>query len=165
MPRPFNSAAIGLLVALGGFMPSWPVAAVAELPQPVTDWLAQAKSDCPGGFADHGAVRQADLTGDGRPSYIADPHALSCAGSPHMFGGSAPASIELFVTAPSGNVVHTGGVLALGYRIDAAAGGPPAIIFDTHNKEDEAGSFDVYRWDGHNFQMIQHTSMAAPPVR
>ena len=165
MARPFDLVAIGLFAVLGGFLLPRSAAAAVELPQPVTNWLAQAKSDCPGGFADHGAVKEADLTGDGRPSYIADPHALSCAGSPHMFGGNAPASIELFVTNPAGGVVHTGGVLALGYRIDPSPSGPPAIVFDTHNKEDEAGSFDIYRWDGHNFQMIRHSSMAAPPVQ
>ncbi|HLG86184.1 MAG TPA: hypothetical protein VKZ79_03200 [Alphaproteobacteria bacterium] len=159
-----NAHSLAFIAALGLFASRSAVAS-AELPQPVADWLAQAKSDCPGGFADHGAVKEVDLTGDGRPAYVADPHALSCAGSPHMFGGSAPASIELFVTGPSGNVVHTGGVLALGYRIDPTPGGPPTIIFDTHDTKDEAGSFDAYRWDGHNFQMIHHTSMAAPPVQ
>ena len=153
------------LVAAFGLLISPCAIASAELPQPVADWLAQARTDCPGGFADHGAVREVDLTGEGRPGYVADPHALSCAGSPHMFGGSAPASIELFVTAPSGNVVHTGAVLALGYRVESTSGGPPTIVFDTHDTKDEAGSFDAYRWDGHNFQMIQHSSMAAPPVQ
>lgn len=159
------AAALGLLTPL--LILASPGSAVAnvELPQPVANWLAQAKSDCPGGFADHGAVKQADLTGDGRPAYIADPHALTCAGSPHMFGGSAPASIELFVTAPSGDVVHTGGVLALGYHIDSSPAGAPTIIFDTHDERDEAGSLDAYRWDGHNFQLISHKSMVAPPVQ
>lgn len=135
-------------------------------PQPVTEWIAQAQQDCPAGFADRGAVQTADLTGDGRPGYIADPHRLMCAGSPRLFGGQAPASIELFVTAPAGNLVHTGGVLALGYRIEAnPQGGPPSIVFETHNLKDEAGSFDIYRWDGHNFALVTHRSMAAPPVQ
>ena len=165
--RSRSVAAMALIVPLGAFAIFR--SAVADvsvaLPQLVVDWIAQAKSDCPGGFADHGAVKQVDLTGDGRPGYIADPHALSCAGSPHLFGGSAPASIELFVTAPAGNVVHTGGVLALGYHIQPSAGGPPEIVFETHNLQDDAGSFEAYRWDGHNFAMLSHTSMAIPPAQ
>jgi len=156
-------------LAVGAVPLSQPTAAAADeassFPQPVADWIQQARTDCPGGFADRGAVHEADLTGDGRTGYLADPHLLSCAGSPHLFGGTGPASIELFVTAPSGAVVHTGGVLALGYHIEPAPSGPPTIVFDTHDIKDETGSFDAYRWDGHNFAMVDHKSMAAPPVQ
>jgi hypothetical protein len=154
----FASAA---LVALGAH------AAIQgdDLPGPVNDYLAQAHQDCPVGFEAKGAVEQVDLTGDGRPGYIINPHRMACAGSPHLFGGDGPASIELFVTLPSGELVHTGSVLALGYRIEPGPqGGPPTIAFQTHDEADRAGSIDHYRWDGRNFALLDRRSMAAPPV-
>ena len=138
----------------------------ANLPGPVADWLAQAKQDCPAGFeARDGAVQTVELTGDGRSGYIIDPHHLVCAGSPHLFIGDGPASIELFVTLPSGEVVHTGAVRALDYRIEPSTqGGPPILAFETHEESERAGSVDKYRWDGKNFALLTKSSMAAPPV-
>ncbi len=137
----------------------------SQLPQPVADWLAQAKNDCPAGFQALDAIQAVSLTGDGRRGYIANPHRLSCAGEPHLYGGDGPASIELFVTLPSGQVVHTGGVLALGYQIeDASGGGAPVIAFTTHSGDSPTGSIDDYRWDGRNFALLNKQSMAEPPV-
>ena len=136
-----------------------------NLPQPVAAWLAQAKQDCPQGFENRNAVESVDLTGDGRPGYIANPHNLVCAGEPHLFSGDGPASIELFVTLPSGEVVHTGGVRALGYRVmPSPQGGAPTLAFQTHEENERAGSVDSYRWDGRNFELLNKSSMAAPPV-
>jgi hypothetical protein len=136
----------------------------ADLPGPVADWIAQARRDCPGGFHADGAVQSVSLTGDGRPGYIADPHRLACDQSPTLYGGLGPASIELFVTLPSGQLVHSAGVLALGYRVAPSPdGGLPIVIFDTHGAGERAGSADNYRWDGHNFTMIDHRSLALPP--
>jgi len=137
----------------------------ARLPPTVMNWLAQAKQDCPSGFSAKDAVEEADLTGDGRPGYIIDPHHLVCAGSPHLFVGDGPASIELFVTLPSGEIVHTGAVLALAYQLQQASKGvPPVIAFQTHEAAERAGSIDRYRWDGTNFALLNKNSMAAPPV-
>jgi hypothetical protein len=137
----------------------------ANLPPKIVDYLAQARQDCPAGFQARGAVEEADLTGQGRPAYIVNPHRMVCAGSPHLFGGDGPASIELFVTLPSGELVHTGGVLALGYRIDPSPqGGAPIIAFQTHDTGERAGSVDRYRWDGRNFALLERHSMAVPPV-
>src|SRR5271167_2807245 len=71
-------------------------------PAPVANWLAQAKQDCPAGFQANNPIQTLSLTGDDRPGFIADPHRLACAGEPHLFSGDGPASIELFVTLPSG---------------------------------------------------------------
>jgi hypothetical protein len=142
-----------------------PASVQQNLPQPVADWLKQAKDDCPAGFQAQNAIESVSLTGDGRPGFIANPHRLSCAGEPHLYGGDGPASIELFVTLPSGAVVHTGGVLALGYRIeDAPGGGAPIVAFTTHESSERAGSIDDYRWDGRNFALLNRQSMAQPPV-
>lgn len=136
-----------------------------NLPGPVNDYLEQARQDCPVGFQAKGAVEEVDLTGDGRPGYIINPHRMVCAGSPHLFGGDGLASIELFVTLSSGQLVHTGAVLALGYRIESSPkGGPPIIAFQTHDEADRAGSIDHYQWDGRNFALLDRRSMAAPPV-
>jgi len=138
--------------------------AAADLPAPVADWMAKAQRDCPSGFADKGAVQTADLTGDGRPGYIIDPHRLVCAGEPHLFVGDGPASIELFVTLPTGEVVHTGGVLSLAYQVaPSGEGGPPVLSFQTHDPKSPTGSVDSYRWDGQNFALIGQRSMALPP--
>jgi hypothetical protein len=134
-------------------------------PAPVTRWLEQARQDCPAGFATHDPIQTLSLTGDGRPGYIADPHRLTCAGEPHLFIGDGPASIELFVTLPSGEVVHTGGVRALSYQVmPSPQGGPPTLNFETHDMNQPAGSVDSYRWDGRNFALLNRSSMAYPPV-
>jgi hypothetical protein len=138
---------------------------MSNLPGPVAAWIAQAKQDCPAGFQMHDPVQTVSLTGDGKPGYIADPHRLSCAGEPHVFSGDGPASIELFVTLPSGDVVHTGGVLALSYQVENAPnGGPPILAFTTHASGSATGSIEEYRWDGRNFTMLNRHSMAEPPV-
>jgi hypothetical protein len=135
------------------------------LPPPVAAWLDQARQDCPAGFQAKDEVEEADLTGAGRPGYIANPHGLTCAGEPHLYGGDGPASIELFVTLPSGEVVHAGAVLALGYQIQPSGdGGPPVIAFQTHEDGDRSGSVDEYRWDGRVFALQNRNSMAAPPM-
>ncbi len=144
--------------------PSEPPQHQSDWPTPVADWLDQAKRDCPAGFQDRGAVDVQSLTGDGQPGYIADPHKLTCAGSPHLYGADGPASIELFVTRPSGQVVHAAGILALGYKVVTPAGGPPVLAFETHNAADRAGSIDSYRWDGSGFTLINQSSMAEPPA-
>jgi hypothetical protein len=134
-------------------------------PIPVTHWLDQAKQDCPKGFAAHDPIQTLSLTGDGRPSFIADPHKLTCAGEPHLFVGDGPASIELFVTLPSGEVVHTGGVRALSYEVvQNPQGGAPTLNFQTHEAGAPTGSVDSYRWDGRNFTVMNRASMAYPPV-
>ncbi len=139
--------------------------AEANLPQPVAAWLTQAQHDCPQGFENRNAVESADLTGDGRPGFIADPHKLVCAGEPHLFQGDGPASIELFVTLPTGEVVHTGGVRALGYQVmPGPQGTPPTLAFQTHEDGQRAGSVDSYRWDGRNFTLLNKSAMAYPPV-
>jgi hypothetical protein len=136
----------------------------SNLPTPVVDMLEKAKDDCPAGFKDDGAVQQTSLTGDGKPSYIMDPHKLACAGSPHLFSGDGPSSIELFVTLPSGKVVHTGGVVALAYTIQPAPdGGAPIVAFETHADGERAGTISSYRWDGQNFNMLRRQSMDIPP--
>ncbi len=136
-----------------------------NLPPPVAAWLSKAKQDCPTGFSADNPIETLDLTGEGRPGYIANPHRLSCAGEPHLFVGDGPASIELFVTLPTGEVVHTGGVRALGYQVmPGAGGGAPTLTFQTHEDGERAGSIDAYRWDGHNFALLNKSSMAAPPV-
>lgn len=166
----FRFAVLGLvpasLILLATAAPAKePRPAETNLPQPVAAWLAQAKQDCPSGFQNKNAVESADLTGDGRPGYIANPHNLVCAGEPHLFSGDGPASIELFVTLPSGEVVHTGGVRALGYQImPSPQGGAPTLAFQTHEVAERTGSVDTYRWDGHNFALLNKNSMAAPPV-
>ncbi len=141
-------------------------APAASYPQPVADWLDKARQDCPGGFASQpGVVRSFDLTGTGAPSYVIDPHFLSCAQEPHLYVGDGPASIELFVTLPSGRVVHTGGVVAMGYRVvPNTGGGAPVIAFDSHDANERAGSVDSYRWDGQNFALLTKSSMAVPPL-
>jgi hypothetical protein len=134
-------------------------------PGPVAHWLDQARQDCPAGFQSHDPIQTLSLTGDGRPGYIADPHRLTCAGEPHLFIGDGPASIELFVTLPSGEVVHTGGVRALSYQVmPSPQGGPPTLTFDTHDPDRATGSVDSYRWDGRNFALLNRSSMAYPPV-
>jgi hypothetical protein len=134
-------------------------------PGPVARWLDQARQDCPAGFQSHDPIQTLSLTGDGRPGYIADPHRLTCAGEPHLFIGDGPASIELFVTLPSGEVVHTGGVRALSYQVvPSPQGGPPTLNFDTHDPSQATGSVDSYRWDGRNFALLNRSSMAYPPV-
>lgn len=139
--------------------------AQTNYPGPVARWLEQARSDCPAGFAAHDPIQTLSLTGDGRPGFIADPHRLTCAGEPHLFVGDGPASIELFVTLPSGEVVHTGGVRALGYQVtQSPQGGPPTLNFQTHDDGQPAGSVDSYRWDGRNFALMNRNSMAYPPV-
>jgi hypothetical protein len=136
----------------------------SDLPAPVVDMLSKARDDCPAGFKDDGAVQQTSLTGDGKPSYIMDPHKLACAGSPHLFSGDGPSSIELFVTLPSGQVVHTGGVVALAYTIQPGPdGGAPIIAFETHADGERAGTISFYRWDGQNFNMLRRQSMDIPP--
>ncbi len=137
-----------------------------DLPGPVADWLSKARQDCPSGFrAREDVIRSYSLTGDGRLGYVADPHRLSCAGEPHLFVGDGPASIELFVTLPSGEVVHTGGVVALGYQVmPTPQGGPPVIAFQTHGAGDATGAIEDYRWDGQNFALLNRQSMALPPV-
>jgi hypothetical protein len=167
-------AAIGGLVlalAIGGAKAARPAqqADAAQqapsLPPAVAAWLDQARQDCPAGFQAKDEVEEADLTGTGRPGYIANPHGLTCAGEPHLYGGDGPASIELFVTTPSGEVVHVAGVLALGYQIEPSTdGGPPIIAFQTHEDGDPSGSVDNYRWDGRAFQLLSRNSMAVPPV-
>ncbi len=135
-----------------------------NLPPPVAEMIVQAREDCPAGFKDEGAVQSVSLTGDGRPSYILDPHRLACAGSPHLFSGDGPSSIELFVTLPSGQVVHTGGVVALAYSVQPSAdGGAPILAFETHGVADRAGTISAYRWDGKNFSLLRQQSMAMPP--
>lgn len=164
--RPLATAAAVLWLAAGA-VSGMAVAAPQDdnLPPAVTHWLDQARADCPSGFQAKGAVELADLTGDGRPGYIVNSHRLACAGSPHLFGGDGPASIELFATLPSGELVHTGGVLALGYRIEPSPdGGAPLLVFQTHDANERAGSIDRYRWDGKNFAMLRRNSLAAPPV-
>jgi hypothetical protein len=154
----------GVILLLAHNVPAM-AAEPPPLPGPVADWLVQAKEDCPAGFQSQDAVQSVSLTGDGRPSFIANPHRLTCAGEPHLYGGDGPASIELFVTLPSGEVVHTGGVLALGYQIqDAPGGGAPIIAFTTHESAVPTGSIDDYRWDGRNFALLNRQSMAQPPV-
>ncbi len=136
-----------------------------NFPPAVANWLDEARRSCPVGFEAKGAVEQADLTGEGRPAFIANPHRLSCAGSPHVFGGDGAAPIELFVTLRSGETVHAGSVLAIGYKIRPSPnGGAPVIEFQTHDPDERAGSFDRYRWDGRSFSMQGRNSMAAPPV-
>src|SRR6201996_1864134 len=154
--------ALGLVAAVS-FAPKAP--ADQAYPGPVAHWLEQAKSDCPAGFAAHDPIQTLSLTGDGRPSFIADPPRLTCAGEPHIFIGDGPASIELFVTLPSGEVVHTGGVRALGYQVvQSPQGGAPTLNFQTHDAGAPAGSVDSYRWDGRNFTVMNRASMAYPPV-
>ncbi len=165
----FRTAAItSAALLLGLSMPAAigaPATTGVNLPQPVGAWLAQAKQDCPAGFQSDNPIETLDLTGDGRPGYIANPHRLSCAGEPHIFVGDGPASIELFVTLPSGEVVHTGGVRALGYQImPSPQGGAPILAFQTHEDNERAGSIDTYRWDGHNFTLLNKAPMSAPPV-
>ena len=161
-PGLFAASLLAIVPAVAGAA----VPAGADLPGPVAAWLSQARQDCPSGFQARGdAIRPFSLTGDGRPGYIADPHKLSCASEPHLFVGDGPASIELFVTLPSGEVVHTGGVRALGYQVmPAPQGGAPIIAFQTHGEGDAVGSIDDYRWDGQNFAMLNRQSMARPPV-
>ena len=159
----FIPAALMLLAA--PLAPAKQPTADASLPQPVAAWLDKARQDCPNGFQNRNAVEAVDLTGDGRPGYIANPHSLVCAGEPHLFSGDGPASIELFVTLPSGEVVHTGGVRALGYQVmPGPQGGAPTLAFQTHEENERAGSVDSYRWDGHNFELLNKSSMATPPV-
>jgi hypothetical protein len=135
-----------------------------QFPPAVAEYVDQARRDCPAGFQAGQAVETADLTGSGQPGYIVDPHKMSCAGSPHLFGGSGPASIELFALNGAGQVAHKTGVLALAYKIvPAEAGGAPVIAFTTHNTTDAAGSIDSYRWNGTDFGLISHRSMAGPP--
>jgi hypothetical protein len=166
--RGMRGAAIGFASAVLAVMAPGARAAVQEdgLPALIAQYLDEARQDCPAGFQAKGAVEKADLTGDGRPGYIVNPHRMVCAGSPHLFGGDGPASIELFVTLPSGELVHTGGVLALGYRIEPGPNGgeAPVIAFQTHDEADRAVSIDHYRWDGRNFALLERRSMAAPPV-
>jgi hypothetical protein len=134
-------------------------------PAPVARWLQQAQQDCPAGFQAHDPIQAVSLTGDGRPGFIADPHRLTCAGEPHLFVGDGPSSIELFVTLPSGEVVHTGGVLALSYQVmSSPQGGPPTLVFQTHDPSERAGSVDSYRWDGQNFAILNKQSLAVPPA-
>jgi hypothetical protein len=134
-------------------------------PGPVAHWLQQAQQDCPAGFQAHDPIQTLNLTGDGRPGFIADPHRLTCAGEPHLFIGDGPASIELFVTLPSGEVVHTGGVRALNYQVmQSPQGGAPTLTFETHDPSERAGSVDSYRWDGRNFALLNRNSMAYPPI-
>jgi hypothetical protein len=136
----------------------------ADLPGPVTDWIAKLRQDCPKGFSDAGAVEKISLTGDGKPGYAIDPHKFACDASPGLYGGLGPASIELFVTLPSGQVVHAGGIVALGYKVIAYPdGGAPVIAFDTHDVKERAGSIDRYRWDGHSFAVMDRRSLALPP--
>jgi len=156
------SLALGLVAAVA-FAPKAP--ADMSYPGPVAHWLEQARQDCPAGFAAHDPIQTLSLTGDGRPGFIADPHRLTCAGEPHLFIGDGPASIELFVTLPSGEVVHTGGVRALSYQVvQSPQGGPPTLNFQTHDVGQPAGSVDSYRWDGRNFAVMNRSSMAYPPV-
>ena len=163
--RGTRGAAIGVALAVLIAVSVHAAIQDGNLPGLVNDYLAQARQDCPAGFQADGAVEQVDLTGDGRQGYIINPHRMVCAGSPHLFGGDGPASIELFVTLPSGELVHTGSVLALGYRIEPGPqGGVPTIAFQTHDETDRAGSIDHYRWDGRNFALLDRRSMAAPPV-
>jgi len=139
--------------------------AQTNYPAPVAHWLQQAQQDCPGGFQANNPIETLALTGDGRPGFIADPHKLVCAQEPHLFKGDGPASIELFVTLPSGQVVHTGGVLALGYQVmPSPQGGPPTLSFETHESSERTGSLDSYRWDGQNFSILNKQSMAVPPT-
>ena len=161
--RRLAPASFVLMAATGTF--AKPNAIDANLPQPVAAWLAQAQRDCPAGFQAKDPIESVNLTGDGRPGFIADPHRLVCAGEPHLFSGDGPASIELFVTLPSGQTVHTGGVRALAYQVmQSPQGGPPTLSFQTHEDGERAGSVDSYRWDGHNFALLDKNSMAAPPV-
>jgi hypothetical protein len=150
-------------LAVGTFAPQ--ASADPSYPAPVAHWLDQARQDCPTGFAAHDPIQSLSLTGDGKPGFIADPHRLTCAGEPHLFVGDGPASIELFVTLPSGEVVHTGGVRALSYQVmESPQGGPPTLSFQTHDAGDRAGSVDAYRWDGRSFTLLNRSSMAYPPV-
>jgi hypothetical protein len=136
----------------------------ADLPGPVADWIAKARQDCPKGFSDAGAVEKIPLTGDGRAGYAIDPHKFACDAAPGLYGGLGPASIELFVTLPSGQVVHAGGVVALGFKVTPYPdGGAPVIAFDTHEVKERAGSVDRYRWDGSRFAIMDRRSLALPP--
>ena len=142
-----------------------PQAYATRFPPPVTEWLEHARQDCPAGFAAQNPIQTVDLTGDGRPGYIADPHRLTCAGEPHLFIGDGPASIELFVTLPSGEVVNTGGVVAFGYRvIPSPQGTPPTLSFQTQGSGGLPGNVDDYRWDGSNFTVLNRSAMEAPPA-
>lgn len=156
------ASAIAVAAAIS-FAPKAP--ADTSYPGPVAHWLEQAKQDCKQGFSAHDPIQTLSLTGDGKPSFIADPHRLTCAGEPHLFVGDGPASIELFVTLPSGEVVHTGGVRALGYQVvESPQGGAPTVNFQTHDNGAPTGSVDSYRWDGRNFTVMNRASMAYPPV-
>ena len=157
---PASAMALAATVAIAAKAP-----AQTNYPGPVAHWLEQAQSDCKQGFAAHDPIQTLSLTGDGRPGYIADPHRLTCAGEPHLFVGDGPASIELFVTLPSGEVVHTGGVRALSYQVvPGPQGSAPTLTFDTHDPDRATGSVDSYRWDGRNFTVVNRASMAYPPV-
>jgi hypothetical protein len=161
--RRLAPASVVLLAATGAFAKQTPVD--TNFPQPVAAWLTQAQHDCPAGFQAQNPIQSVDLTGTGQPGYIADPHRLVCAGEPHLFSGDGPASIELFVTLPSGQVVHTGGIRALTYQVmPSPQGGPPTLAFQTHEASERTGSVDTYRWDGHNFALLNKSSMARPPV-
>jgi len=165
IPSAIPLSSLAVLAVFGLVLAGSAQAADAPQPQPVADWLAQARRDCPAGFADNGAIQAADLTGDGRTGYIADPHRLSCAGSPRQFGGRDPAPIALFVADAAGNVARAAEIVALGYRIaPAAQGGAPTIIFETHDVKDAAGSFESYRWNGRAFAAVGRRSMAMPPI-
>jgi hypothetical protein len=162
-------AALGVLPAsllMVGAVANAATGTVADnYPAPVAQWLQQAQQDCPAGFQAHNPIQSVSLTGDGRPGYIADPHRLTCAGEPHLFIGDGPSSIELFVTLPTGEVVHTGGVLALSYQVmQSPQGGAPTLVFQTHGASERTGSMDSYRWDGRNFAVLEQRSLAVPPA-
>jgi hypothetical protein len=137
----------------------------ASYPPAVQQWLDQARSDCRAGFAAHNPIQTVDnLGGGGRPGYIADPHRLTCAGEPHLFIGDGPASIELFVTLRSGEVVHTGGVLAFGYQVSNSGRGPATVSFRTQGTGGAPDTVDDYRWNGNNFTILNRSASAAPPA-
>jgi hypothetical protein len=161
----FRLAPASLIALTATFSIAQAAPAETNYPAPVAKWLAQAKQDCPAGFQANNPIQTLSLTGDGQPGFIADPHRLVCAGEPHLFSGDGPASIELFVTLPSGETVHTGGVRALTYQVaQSPQGGAPTLTFETHDPAERAGSVDAYRWDGRNFALLNKTSMAYPPV-
>ncbi len=161
--RRLAPASVVLLATTGAFAKQTPVD--ANLPQPVAAWLTQAQRDCPAGFQAQNPIQSVDSDRHRAAGYIADPHRLVCASEPHLFSGDGPASIELFVTLPSGEVVHTGGVRALAYQVmPSPQGGPPTLAFQTHESAERTGSVDNYRWDGHNFALLNKNSMARPPV-
>jgi hypothetical protein len=84
-----------------------PLAASAEdaWPPEVAAIVDEAKAVCDGDFSATDAVTSRDLNGDGKPDWIIDGAALSCADSSGTYCGSGGCSVDTVIDGTRGSLL------------------------------------------------------------